>query len=334
MGETTVGGVVVTESRKTIDHAINAPVGHLVECLFDMLPTKKRWTKGEGLPAAFTGRLLRTLSAPGEGSDHAAALAGSRLDWLYYCDPKGIGNELVRRAQPGEPLFEALWNGIISAGALPQSAELFSRLKGAFLSLFSNTDFVGSSSVRQTMGELLTVGAYWFRKDRAYVSPSEARTALQKASPATRQSALWMLSTIVGKYKAWRSFGKLFLTEIWPKEAMYRSSEITNTMLQVAEADHRNFPDIVATILPYLTPVDHPDLFIYREMRQPDDADGKSLVQRWPLEVLSLANAVVPDNLRAAPYKMGEFLDDIAMADPTARDTRAWQRLNALLNRS
>ena len=334
MGETTVGGVVLTESRKTIDHAINAPVGHLVDCLFDMLPAKKRWIKGEGLPAAFTGRLIRTLSAPGEGGDHAAVLAGARLDWLYHCDPDGIGNELVRRAQPGEPFFEALWNGVLSTGALPKSGELFSRLKGAFLSLFSNTEFVGSSSIRQTMGELLTIGAYWFRKDGAYVSPSEARVALQKTSPATRQSALWMLSTIVAKHKAWRSFGKIFLTEIWPKEATYRSSEITNTMLQVAEADYRNFPDIVATILPYLTPVEHPDLFMYREMRQPDGDGGKSLVQRWPLEVLRLANAVVPENVNAAPYKMGEFLDDIATASPTARDTRAWQRLNALLNRS
>ena len=334
IGETTVGGVVQKESRKTIDYAINAPVGHLVDCLFDMLPRKKRWIKGEGLPTSFTNRLLKTLTAPGEGRDHAAALIGRQLSWLHHCDPSGIGEELVRIAQPGEPLSEALWSGIISTGSLPQSPELFARLKGAFLSLFSAEDFVGSSSIHRTMGELLTVGAYWFRKNDAYVSPDEARTALQKTSSTTRQSALWMLSTIVAKYRVWRSFGKLFLNEIWPKEAKYRSSDITNTMLRVAEADHRNFPDVVATILPYLTAVEYPDLFMYRELRQPEDGGGKSLVQRWPLEILTLANVLVAENVRAAPYKMAELLDEIAIASPVARETRAWQRLNALLNRA
>lgn len=334
IGETTVGGVVQKESRKTIDYAINAPVGHLVDCLFDMLPRKKRWIRGEGLPVYFTDRLSRSLTAPGEGSDHAATLIGRQLGWLYHCDPIGIGEELVRMAQPGQPQFEALWSGVIAAGSLPQSPELFAKIKEAFLSLFAAEDLIWSSSLRQTMGELLTVGAYWFRKDAAYISPGEARTALQKTSTTTRQSSLWMLSTIVAKYKAWRSFGKLFLEEVWPKEAMYRSSEITNAMLQVAEADHRNFPDIVATILPYLTAVEYPDLFMYRELRQPEDGGSKSLAQRWPLEVLALANVLVAENVRTAPYRMAELLDAIAVANPVARETRSWQRLNALLNRA
>lgn len=85
-GTVSVGGVVVEQSRRTLDHAINGPIGNATEGLWQVLIKAER-NAGSGLPAELTTRMERLLAAPGEGSDHAVCIVCQHTSWLEHIDP-------------------------------------------------------------------------------------------------------------------------------------------------------------------------------------------------------------------------------------------------------
>ena len=94
IGDVSVGGRSIKTSRKTLDYAINGPVGHLVECLLKCLHDGK-WKKGEKLPRYLADRLFVTLGSPGEGAGHATCILATRLSWFHYVDPSWTSRSLA-----------------------------------------------------------------------------------------------------------------------------------------------------------------------------------------------------------------------------------------------
>lgn len=332
VGEISLGGRLTQRSRKTLDYAINGPVGDLVESLFDGLGERK-FKRKERLPSNLVSRLERTLSAVGEGADHAACLLGQRVDWLYFVDPEWTKQAILPQFDLGSPRSEAAWNGLLFGARVPQSSDLFHLIKKSFLAVFeTRPDWLEADNLERSAAQFLVIATYWSRKDERYLTSAESRRALQSMNDNGREAALWMLGDIVEKQRAWRSFGKRFLSEVWPQEARFQTSGTSDMMIRIAEDLPELFPGIVKVIKEYLRPSDHPDLHIFRYRRTMDGAEERAtLAKRWPLQVLEIVDRIVPLEPAYPPHDLAELLAEIAEQKPSARATESWRRLRDIV---
>jgi hypothetical protein len=333
LGETTVGGQIVERSRKTISHTINGPIGKLVSTLFASLGDRK-FQANEGLSRRFSKRLERSLSAPGEGADHAACLVGERLRFLYYVDPGWAKEGILQISSISSPLAEGFWNGLVSHGGVPQSPELFDLIKKDFLAICSDqSDWLKEDSFERDFAQFLIIATFWHKHDERYLTGAECRRALRSLSDSGREAALWTVNNILEEQSAWTSFGKQFFSEVWPQEARYQTGATSASLIRIAENTPDRFSDIVSVIGEYLRPIEHPDLFVFRLRRKEGEGERETLVQRWPLHVLDVVNRIIPKEPQYVPHDLGVLLNEIVEFAPSARTTRGWQRLYGLVSK-
>jgi hypothetical protein len=105
LDEVSVGGRVLRQSPRTVDHAVNAPIGHLTDGITDVLDGV-RLPEGSGIPVAVSDRLEILMRAPGEGADHAVCLTTRQLRWLYWLDADWTRKHLIPLFKIGHDLCE------------------------------------------------------------------------------------------------------------------------------------------------------------------------------------------------------------------------------------
>ncbi|MGF0537295.1 SIR2 family protein [Agrobacterium sp. ES01] len=332
IGQITVGGNIVQRSRRTLDHAINGPIGQLVEALFASMG-KRKFKKNERIPSDLSVRLERSLDSVGEGADHAASLIAQRLNWLFFVDKAWTTKAIVPIFELSHPRAEAAWNALLFTQQVPQPTQLFSLLKLQFLRIFDERkEWLSENRDERHAVTVLIIATYWNKNNKAYITDEECRRVLQSVDEIGRQTALWSLHRIVKQENAWKSFGKRFFASIWPQEARFQTGAASNTMLLLAGDEPDQFLEVVDTIKDFLRPIDHPDMFIFRHRRE-DEKRGASLAKRWPHKVLEVADRIVGLKPAYVPNELSALLADIAEADPTLRGTTAWRRLNELNTR-
>src|SRR5207247_5883629 len=192
LGEVSVGGKVLSRSRRTVDYAINSPIGHLTGAIVDIL-AGLGMSAGSGLPGQVSDRLEALMRAPGEGADHAVCLTTRQLRWLYWLDPDWTRKQLIPLFKIGHDLCEPAWNGLLQDTQVP-APQLFSLLKQQFLrALESVALWNWDEHTRNKLVEFLVVACLWKQRNKAYVSYAEARTALRAIDDTARSHALWCL---------------------------------------------------------------------------------------------------------------------------------------------
>jgi hypothetical protein len=318
------GGKPLNRSRRTCAHSINAPIGKLIEALFDVLNHLKL-PGGQGLPTDIRVRLERLFDAPGEGADCAVCETTRRLRWLFYLDPKWATERIIPFFDLDDPRAEPAWNGYLYDNSL-SVPELFTLIKPHFLKAFPySSSWAWDDGPINRLNEFLVVACYSNFKDNRYLSYAEARVALQQATEDGREHAIWFLTNIVRDLKGWKKFGKPFIQQAWPRERKFQTSTSSRNFAHLAEEAGDHFPDVVKTVLPLLGPVDHVDMLIYGGTR-----DGNALASRFPEAMLALLDRVLPDGTLAPPHNLRSILDMIAAAGPTLRQDERWLRLDAL----
>jgi hypothetical protein len=333
IGTVHVGGRLVERSRKSIDYAINGPMGLLIQALFASVSGREFEAK-DGLPADIKERLERGLIISGEGSDHTACLIGERLAWLYSVDPDWVQRAIIPLFRLTSPRSEAAWNGLLFTENVPGPAKLFALLRSEFLAIFTRRcEWLEDDGFERLAAHFLIIATFWRRHDRRYISHGECRAALQSMTDSGRQASLWTLGRILKEADAWPSFGKRFFSSIWPQEAQCQTSGTTTAMIQIAEDDPDRFPEIVRVVGPYLRPMEFPDLFLFRQNREDSNRERAPLVRRWPLQVLDVVDRIVAAEPRLTPHGLGALLDDVAEIAPSARRTRSWRRLHELISK-
>ncbi|OAV51594.1 hypothetical protein A6U98_18280 [Rhizobium sp. WYCCWR10014] len=331
VGQVSIGGQEIQKSRKTLDHAINGPVGKLVEALFKSIGDGES-QKNEKISPQIATRLERSLDSIGEGADHVASLLGQRINWLYYIDPTWTKKTVIPLFDLNHARAEAAWKALMFQQLVPRPAKLFVMLRSSFLRIFSERkDWLSEDRYGQYAVSILVIGTYWNKNTGKYITDEECRIGLQAVDDAGRQTALWTLHRIVKDGDAWRSFGKGFFATIWPQEAQFQTSSSSDTMLRIADDRPDIFPEIVETIKDFLRPVDYPDMFIFRQMREGKNNAEQSLAKRWPHEVLDVADRVIGLQPSYVPHELPALLADIAEAAPALRSTIAWRRLHSLV---
>jgi hypothetical protein len=180
-GDASLGSRPLVRSRRTREHSIAAPVGQLIETLFDVLNDLKL-AGGQGLPTDIRVRLERLYDAPGEGADYAVCETTWRLRWLFYLDPKWVTERIIPFFDLKHPRAEPAWNGYLYDNSLPVP-ELFTLLKPHFLRAFPySSTWAWDDGPINRLNEFLVVACYENIKDNRYISYAEARVALQQAT--------------------------------------------------------------------------------------------------------------------------------------------------------
>ena len=328
LGEVSVGGKVLRRSRRTVDYAINSPIGHLTDGIVDIL-AGLGVTEGSGLPAAVSNRLEALMRAPGEGADHAVCLTTRQLRWLYWLDPDWTRNQLIPLFKIGHDLCEPAWNGLLQDSQVP-APQLFSLLKQQFLKAFESVALWNwDEHTRNKLVEFLVVACLWKQRNKAYVSYAEARTALRAVDDAARSHALSFLGNLVEESGTWSSFGRHFVQRAWPRESRYQTPSVARQLAFLAERSGDDFPDVVRTILPLVVPTDQLDLTVHRAAEQSE----ASLARRFPESMLQLLDRLVPDDPQPIPYDLGSVLNLTAEASPSQLGDQRWRRLRRIADR-
>ena len=282
-------------SRKTLNRAINAPIGKATELLLDLLNSQDP-REESGVPPEIKSRLEHLFDAPGEGTDHAVCIVANRLRWLDYIDPEWVRTTIVPWFDLEHPASESAWNGFLYDNQLPKP-ELFSLIKSDFLKAIVH------AAGRKRLHEFLVLGCFWHQDNDAYITFEETRQILQKTNASDRAHSLWSFTRIVEENHAWRRFGKPFLEKAWPKESRFQTEQTSQHLVDLAERAGDFFPEVVRTILPYLVPSSQNVGFVSFLARQNDDEMG-GLPTRFPDATLMLIDKIIPDDPDRVPYDL------------------------------
>ena len=276
-------------------HAINGPVGKAVEFLLAVLKSQDL-VQGSGISPELKSRFERLATAPGEGSEHAVCLLAHHVELLHFLDPDWTSDSVVPWFDLNHPYAEPAWNGFCFAKRMPEP-ELFSLLRPHFLDVFEYAPkWKWNDEGIRNLHQLLVVGCLWREHHELYLSVDETRAALQVTNNDGRSHCISYLANLIENEKiSWDRFGNKFLNEAWPKESRFQSETTTLNFILLASVTGDNFPDAVDTIAPRLVHVYGNSWFLYRILSGAD-RKNPNLVDRFPREVLTLINRIVPDN--------------------------------------
>ena len=330
IGEVYLAGQRLRQSRRTLDHAINGPVGRATEILLNLLSAAKPKAASH-IPTDLKSRLERLIVAPGEGGDHAICTIARRLRWLDYVDPDWTRSTILSWFDPESPAAEPAWNGFLHDNRLPEPA-LFSSLKLHFLNLFAHASkWNGGDHTFRRLHEFLVIGCFRQGKKPAYISYDEVRHALQQTDDKGRAHSINCISRAPfhGDRTKWRRFGKPFLRRAWPTETRCQTHLTSRQLVALAQKARDSFPEVVEAILPLLVPFSHGNLFVHGLTRQSDKED-EALATRFPDVALALIDKLVPDGPDQLPYNLGTAVEMIAEKKPSLRKDSRWRRLNEI----
>ena len=244
-------------SRRTLSHAINAPVGIAAKLLVKLLNSQSPG-KESGIPSVIKSRFERLITAPGDGSDHAVCVVASYIQWLNWIDPDWVRCTVVPWFGSAHENWEPAWNGFLyRCDRLPEP-DLFLLLKPHFLQMFRSVSGCKlEDGPLRTLHDVLVFGCLRGQEEPSYMSFAEARQALQQTNTQGRVQSLFCLNRRVfnGDHEKWNRFVKPFLVEVWPKEAHFRTENTSKQLAGLAVDAGDLLPDVVQTILPHLVPV-------------------------------------------------------------------------------
>lgn len=329
IGETRVAGRVVETSRRTIDHAINSPIGHLTDGLLSALNSLSL-DQGSGIPETFLSRLDLLTHFPGEGGDHAVAILCRQLSWLHYLDPDWVECTILPWFDFGNDKAEPAWNGYLAAAQFPPR-ELGKKVTPRLVSLFPRIyDWDWHQRLAAIATQMVVQLAIFRRGEPDGLTDSQARHCVRRMDEHCRREAISQLGSIGNRADGgWESHVIPFVEHVWPRELPLRTSGLVEAWVSMLDDSGTDFPAALAAVRRYLVPVDGGRLWFHRFLRTGDEA---SLIDKFPSNVLELLDAVIPNSPAALPYELSEMLNQISEAEPSLITDRRYVRLVDLID--
>lgn len=325
IGDTLEHGRKIEKSRKTYEHAMNSPIGQLVDAIFKTYNTwdlKPHEFKNEAL-----WRLEIALKSKGEGSHHAISMITCNFNFMYENYETWSKYHLAPIFNPNNKNSEAAWDSFFYIQYKP-SNEAILILKPFFIDLFKDElKWPKSERFKNNLASFLIQCCYWSHPKQTLFTNLEIRKLLRKFDSDMLSHSLWILSDIVHKEKAWLSFGRFFFKNIWPKENICQTSKTSERLLDLAIDTSEHFSDIVKNIEPYLRNIEPSSLFLYQLT---NDEDKHLLTEKHPQEVLLLLDKVIGQRIESYDNSLSKILEKIVKEKPVLKNSIAWQRLHKL----
>lgn len=322
-GDTYEQGRQVKKSRKTFEHAINSPVGQLVEAVFNI------YSAWELSPLEFKNavlwRLELAIQSKGEGSHHAISMIIYNFNFMYENYESWSKYHLIPIFNPNNKNSEAAWQSFFYIHGRPSNQSILT-LKSFFIDLFEKEpEWTKSESLKNNLASLLIQFCYFSYPKQTLFTNVEIRKILRKFDSDMLSHSLWILSDIVHKENSWLSFGRFFFKNIWPKENFCQTSKTSERLLDLAIETSEHFTDIVKNIEPYLRNIEPTSIFLYQLT---NNEDKYLLTEKHPQEVLLLLDRVIGQRIESYDNSLAKILEKIVKEKPALKNSIAWQRLH------
>ena len=319
-------------SRRTLDHAINGPIGKCAETLFIAVAEDTR-EEGSLFPDSIKARIELLFSASGDGGDHAVAVTMQRLNWLMHVDPEWTKDVLVPMLGFDHPASEPAWSGFLNQDQPPLPA-LTVLVKPLLLDLHSSIDRFGWDE------ELSEISSQWlgwmriFRPDQPDgLTKREMRSVLRSLTEDARNHFIhWLGREGQRNDEGWMKLVVPFIEEAWPKELKFRTSSSTRYWLGLLEDTGDSFPAVYSAVKAFLVPVE-PDGYSFFGFTDGSD-DEEPVTTRFPRETLDLLHVVTPGMVRQPSYELPRCLELIVEADCSLASDPRYRRLIDLVEQS
>jgi hypothetical protein len=331
-GEVRQGGEVIDRSRRTYGHAINGPLGMCAEALFHAVPGEKQ-EPNSLIPLHIRSRVERLFGAAGEGSDHAASIAASKLNWLMYVDPDWTRKRLIPMLAFDHPASEPTWNGFLHSGRVP-GPPLAEVIKPLLLELFPWIEkFSWDRDLSKVAAEWLGFSRVFLPDEPGGLTRSEMRSALRAMSDDTRNQLIFWLGLVGQKNdNGWAKFVIPFINEDWPRERRYTTSASMRAWIGLLDDTGESFPAVYEAVKKFLFPVETSGHPFYRFTREINGVEP--LTVRFPETTLDLMNLVAPSVLTRPSYELPKVLAVIAETEAKLTSDPRYLRLIDLVERS
>ncbi len=323
-----VGGVFVERSRRTLDHAINGPIGNATEGLRKVLVKAKPF-QGAGLPEEFTTRMERLLASPGEGTDHAVCILCQHTSWLEYIDPTWTATRVLPWFNLVHPASEPAWNGLLWAQRMPTKS-VWAVLKPNFLGLFPRIyDWHWEDRIAHCAHEWVVLSSVFGSLDESGLTNDEARDAIRKMNQEGRRHLIWFLSR-VGKENddGWSKLVVPFVKNVWPRDAALKAEASSSAWMSVLDDTGDAFPVMLQAIREFLIPIRESHYWLHRLTKTVDGHTPSSVL--FPNETLDLLTRIIADDPHYAPYDLAQVLALIEEADPSLLSDQRFKKLTGI----
>ena len=254
------------------------------------------------------------LALPGDLRRHVLVMFARLTDRFYRVNREWSKENLLSVLDSGDPHDrDAFWEGFFLRPKVNQ--ELFMRLKPYLLRLAREE---GKKRRMHSRGLSSIILFGWGSiiegtSDRC-ISNEEFRTILVQTDDKFRSHVLWWLETWARNANEetenkWTSLLPEFLKDVWPYQRKANSPAVSASLCDLVFSNEELFPELVEIILPRLAKIDGHNWGWFK---------ARDFVKKYPRQTLDLLYAVLPDNVSAWPYGIGDmFFTPISENEPT-----------------
>lgn len=313
------------DTNRPVESAINHPVGHVTEALFNLWFRRKP-SDNDRLPCDIEPLFTRLCDVGVAPFRNGRVLLASRLIALFRVDRPWTERHLL-------PLFDwsqnateakAAWEGFL------WSLRIYHPLLGAFKQDFLSTvhHYEELGEHRQRFAAFLTLAALNPSED---YTPEDFQNTFRALPGSGLEEAAQTLVEVLessGEQREnyWRNHILPFWRQIWPKYGDRISDSIAKSLARLCVAAREEFPSALSMFRGWLRPIEQPDLVVLR-LQESD------LASRFPGAALDLLDLLLSDRSRIFPDELNQCLDSIGNTSPELRRDPKHRRLSELVRR-
>ncbi|MFD0724264.1 anti-phage defense-associated sirtuin Dsr1 [Lysobacter brunescens] len=310
-----------TETYDPVGSAINHSIGHVTQALLNLW-FKQNQNDNDLLPASLRTIFTDLCDAKVDRFRHGRVLLGSRLIAFFRVDRSWTEQRLLPLLDWSNPVeAKAVWEGFLWSPRLYQP--LLTAFKTQFLDSASHYADLGKH--RKQFATFLTYAAlgptdgYTVEEFRIAIGalPQEG---LEESAQALSQA---IEGAADQREDFWKNRCLPFWHGVWPKSRDRATSRIAESLTRVVIATRGEFPAALATVQDWLQPIEHPHYVVHLLY-------GSGLCRRFPVEALSLLNALIVDQ-QWVPPELGQCLYEVQQAAPQLLHDARYLRLSELV---
>ncbi|MDE2760608.1 MAG: SIR2 family protein [Paracoccaceae bacterium] len=314
------------QSRRTLDHALNGPMGMCTKALVSTIPDHRE--KEATLPDCIKSRMEQLLKIQGEGSDHVISIYMWKLDLLMGIDPDWVKEILIPMLDWQNPASEPAWNGLLHVGN--PSPELTQAITPHMLNLFPTIEGFTWGRYHATRAAEWLLYMNIFKSNQPDgVTNNEMRTVLRSMSDSKRNQVInWLEGVGKDNENGWICLVTPFIKDVWPREIKYRTYSSILGWIDLLGKSCDSFPVVFEAVRGLLNPVkmDTCSLEAFTEGINP-------IVMRFPEQMLELLDTITLTNSPQPSYfsEVREILDTIADTNPELKSHPKYRKLIDLI---
>lgn len=290
--------------------AYRSPVGHISDALI-----QASIKSDNGFSDKWVSHINSLLATDSKTRKYALACFSRHLNWTYAYSPDWAEANIIPALLGNDKKeYRAAWDGLLSSGKIGNE-KLYARLTPQILSLAITSKQTHHTEI---LANIVLNGWVWINTNTgsSLISDIDFKRVLLEADEQFREYILlqikhWLRNKNVDKIPCWYTLIPKFFDEIWPKQKYIRNENITSILCDIAFADEKRFPQIVESILPYVTYLNK-QYFLYDKIMP----KNKSSIDDYPEKALDLFFTVLTEDACSWPYGIDEVLKKIEQARP------------------